>query len=121
MRSLTKCIDNWKLITDDVNVLEAISNFRIPFLSRPVQVQAPSPFNFGKEQLQFAKKEVNKLLGMGAIVEVESCEGQFVSRIFLVPKKDSGLFRLIINLKKLNEYVDSPHFKMEDHRSVLNF
>lgn len=37
----------------------------------------------------------------------------------MVPKKD-GSFRLILNLRQLNEFIDSLHFKMEDYRSVVN-
>lgn len=35
-----------------------------------------------------------------------------MSTVFLVPKKD-GSQRPVINLKKLNEYVQTEHFKME--------
>ena len=37
---------------------------------------------------------------------------QFVSNIFLRPKKDGG-FRIILDLKKLNPFVLYRHFKME--------
>ncbi|MCG8624878.1 MAG: hypothetical protein MJE68_23125, partial [Proteobacteria bacterium] len=43
----------------------------------------------------------------------DSDEGRgFVSNVFPVPKKDGGQ-RPAINLKKLNEYVHTEHFKME--------
>lgn len=45
----------------------------------------------------------------GAIV---NHQGGFISTIFLVPKKGWG-HRPIINLKKLNEFVEHHHFKME--------
>ena len=40
------------------------------------------------------------------------CEGEFLSSIFLVPKT-SGDLRPVINLKSLNEFVETIHFKME--------
>jgi len=40
---------------------------------------------------------------------------QFVSTVFTVPKPD-GSRRFVINLKILNEFIDAPHFKMEDIR-----
>lgn len=52
----------------------------------------------------------------GAIQEVQGPIG-FVSNVFLVPKKDGG-WRPIINLKSLNNFVASEHFKMEDIRVI---
>lgn len=55
---------------------------------------------------------------MKAIQIVDDCSGQFVSPIFIVSKSDGG-DRLILNLKKLHEFIDNNHFKMEDHKTVL--
>ena len=43
---------------------------------------------------------------------------QFISYIFLVPKPN-GKFRLVINLKQLNEFVYNEHFKQETFPFVL--
>ena len=50
----------------------------------------------------------------GKIVEtqVTSQSLKFVSQIFLVEKKDGGQ-RPVVNLKRLNCYVKTEHFKME--------
>ena len=40
------------------------------------------------------------------------CSNQYVSRIFVVPKKD-GSFRPVINQKPLNWFIVAAHFKME--------
>lgn len=61
---------------------------------------------------------MQKLIETGAVIEVEPCDGQFISRIFLVPKRDPGSYRLVINLKHLNEFVISPHFKIENYKHV---
>lgn len=56
---------------------------------------------------------------LGAIRTCSPRRGQFVSKIFLVPKPD-GSDRFILNLKSLNHFVNSEHFKMEDRRTVIN-
>ena len=43
----------------------------------------------------------------------------FISPIFVKPKKD-GSYRMILNLKKLNASVDSPHFKMKTIRNIVS-
>ena len=42
---------------------------------------------------------------------------QFISRIFLA-LKPNGNKGFILNLKNLNQFVKTPHFKLEDHRTV---
>lgn len=62
--------------------------------------------------------EINKLLKKGAIVECEPVKDQFLSPFFLVPKPN-GTKRFILNLKNLNKYIHTSHFKLEDLRSML--
>lgn len=53
------------------------------------------------------------------LIEVQECHEQFLSPIFLRPKKN-GEFRMILNLKKFNESVDYRHFKMDTLEFALN-
>ena len=46
------------------------------------------------------ESEICKLLQMGLLKEVEHHQDEFLSPIFLVPKKD-GEYRMILNLKTL--------------------
>jgi hypothetical protein len=45
--------------------------------------------------------------------------GQFISNIFFIEKKN-GKYRPVIHLRKLNEFVEYHHFKMETLETVLN-
>jgi len=63
------------------------------------------------------EEEVQGLLVKPAIVVVPPCKDQFISRLFLVQKKD-GSHRPMINLKPLNGFVQKQHFKMEGSSMV---
>lgn len=65
------------------------------------------------------KLEVEKMLKKKIIEECTKVRGQFISSYFLVKKAD-GTNRFIFNLKKLNKFIDTIHFKMEDIRSAKN-
>jgi hypothetical protein len=64
-------------------------------------------------------ESVIELLSTGAIVESKEEKGQYISNVFTVPKPD-GSSRFVINLKPLNEFIDCPHFKMEDIRTAIS-
>ena len=62
---------------------------------------------------------MKKLLNSQAIEEVKDTSSLgYNSRLFLVPKPD-GSFCPIINLKKLNLFLDIPSFKMETLFSII--
>ena len=62
---------------------------------------------------------VDGLVKQGVIEKVQHEKGEIISNIFIRPKRD-GSFRLILNLKKLNEHIEIIHFKMETLKSALN-
>lgn len=92
-----------------------IKDYQIPFSSPPPNTKIP-PFAFSRGEHKVISQEVQSLLDKGAIREANSGQG-FVNNIFLVPKSGQR-WRLILNLKLLNSYTVSEHFKMEDIRCV---
>lgn len=100
-------------------MLGTVNGFKIPFINniRPIQISEPPQYELSKTEENILLQCISKLISIGAITKVKPCTGQFISSIFFVPKPD-GSSRFILNLKSLNEYVDNPHFKMEDFRSV---
>ena len=68
------------------------------------------------EEEAVADSEIRDLLAKGAVVEVCSRKG-FQSPVFMVPKRGGG-WRPVINLKRLNLYMEVSHFKMEGLTSV---
>ena len=63
--------------------------------------------------------EITKLLDKGVIVESDDEIGQYVSPIFLRPKKD-GNHLMILNLKQLNNTVAYQHFKIHTGTSLMS-
>lgn len=55
----------------------------------------------------------------GVICEVEHCSDEFISHIFTRPKPN-GKIRIILNLTKLNEFIEYEHFKMESLNTALS-
>lgn len=107
------CLPNWSLITQDPWVLETVVGYRLELEARPWQKVSPKSGLIPQEQLREVKKEVESMLAKKAIREVTPIQGQFLSRIFTVPKKD-GSSRPIINLRPLNRFMAKHHFKMEN-------
>ena len=67
----------------------------------------------------FLSVEIKNFLPKGVIEECQHEEDKYISPIFLTPKSD-GSFRMILNLKKVNDHMPYIHFKMETIKSVLN-
>lgn len=61
---------------------------------------------------------IDKLVKKGSIRKCQPCKKQFLSSFFLVDKPN-GEKRFILNLKKLNAFIEPPHFKLEDHKTVI--
>ena len=75
------------------------------------------PFNTRDSEI--IDTEIQKLMDLGVIVKAVYEPGQFVSPIFIRPKKN-GEHRMILNLKKLNEFIPYHHFKMDTFEKALN-
>lgn len=98
-------------------ILSWICGYKIPFVTNPTQFHISSRSFSTAEQCEL-DKQLSKLYSIGAISTSSYEEGQFISSFFLVPKPD-GSQRFILNLKSLNRFLEPPHFKLEDYRTVL--
>ena len=73
---------------------------------------------FSQKDENIIDHEIEKLLEMNAIIEVQHDRNEYISPIFTVPKKD-GEYRMILNLKNLNQHIKYHHFKMETFEAAL--
>ena len=101
-------IKNWEMLTQDQ---EAVQGYRVPFTQTPYQPQPPRDLHHPSEEEEPMQEEIKGMLEKQAIEETTPRRHGFVSTIFLVPKKDRGQ-RPVINLKSLNRFVHTEHFKM---------
>ncbi len=80
---------------------------------KPISVHLPKD----PEKEQVLLKEVQSMLEKNAIEIVENTGRGFYSHLFVRKKKTGGL-RPVIDLKRLDQHLSTPHFKMETAQSI---
>ena len=104
--------ENWEKLTQDVNILSIVQGFKIPFSQTPFYYGPPQLGKVNQEERLQINSEIKGMLWKGAIQQVKSDPGEFLSNLFLESKNDGG-HRSVINLKLLNSFIPYQHFKME--------
>ena len=107
----------WKDLTNDRVILSDVLGASIELSANPIQHRLPGHV-FNDHEYSFVHQEIQKLTQKGVIMKVQYSPGQIVSGIFFLPKKD-GTFRLILNLKRFNEFVTHRHFKMDSLQNII--
>lgn len=118
---LSLFIKEWEKITDDKWVLSVIrEGYKLEFQNFPPNTGIKQTCVNAKDII-ILNQEVEKLLEKEAIEIVPPAEIHqgFYSTFFLVPKK-TGDLRPVINLKPLNQYLRTQHFKMDCMNKVIN-
>ena len=112
---------NWQSITSDANILEYISGYSIEFESIPRQQKIPVPISFNDLESDVIQTEIDNLLAKGIIEPIckDDNNDEYISNIFVRPKKN-GKFRIILNLRNLNDCVEYHHFKMETLKTAIS-
>ncbi len=109
----------WAEITSDYEVLETVSGL-------PIKLEDKLPnsnsfqYPFGADEHEFVVGEIDRLLKKNVIKVCDHEKGEFISPVFIRPKPDGDGFRMILNLKKLNEVSAYEHFKMDTFKGVLD-
>ena len=99
------------------NIFQAISGYKIEFFAHPEQKFRPREFNLNSEETEAMGKIIIDLEERGIIKKCAPEVGDFLNTVFLREKRtsvpDDRKFNMILNVKELNKYVLSSHFKME--------
>ena len=117
MSKIGRCINNWREITNNKQVLEWVEfGVKVPFTTTPPACEYDNR-QFTDKEGQFIESELNRLLSEGSIVECKT-KPRCVTPISVVPKS-SGDFRLVHDLRHINKYCDPPKFSYTDINVVL--
>ena len=111
-------VQEWQKLSSEPWLINSVKGVCIPFVELPVQEREPTPYKLSREESQFLDEELIKLLDKCIVEEVEPCQEQVLSNIFLRPKKD-GDYRLILDLTWVNYHVEYEHFKMCSIKTAL--
>ena len=109
----------WKKLTSDMEVISTVSGMLIN-IALNLPIINTYQYHFNDKEGGFIESEIQNLLKKGVIENSSHEPGEFISPIFLREKSDGG-YRLILNLKKLNESVEYKKFKTETLATVIQF
>jgi hypothetical protein len=113
--SLNKASGKWREYCSNPLVTDWICNgAKIPFRQRPPPFLIPN-YKLTTDQEHYITQEISKLLLAGTIRKTTSTYN--TSPLGVVPKKN-GKLRMILDLRRLNSYIATPRFAMEDIRKV---
>ena len=88
---LKNFIENWKILTNDTEILSLVEGYTIPFHKIPQQKNIPNSPKLNQEEKILVQKKIREMLNKGAIAEIANhLEGEFMSNLFLMEKKDGG-------------------------------
>lgn len=83
-----------------------------------MQNEFPSLPKLSRSEFFDYQDSIQDLIDTGAVTACKHCEGQYLSSYFII-KKSNGKNRFILNLKSLNKFIITEHFKIEDLRTTL--
>ena len=112
-------LSQWYNITSDPCIIDTVKGMHIDLKKLPKQSTLPPQLHLTQDEFLAAEAQIRTLLEKRAIVETTKGQpGEFISNIFLCPKKDKG-YQVILNLKKFKSNVMYNHFKMETLHHIL--
>ena len=89
---------NWGKLTTDPHILNMVKGCKIDFDQLPHQRQPPCQHQFSNKEAETISTEIEKLALKGVLLKSSHEKGEFLSTIFLRPKKD-GTHRMVLNLE----------------------
>ena len=98
-------VHKWHTITSDQRIVDVIRGVTIDFIAKPTQRFVLNQYKFNPKEVKIIDEQIACCLERGIIEKATHSNREYISNIFTRPKKD-GSYRLILNLKQLNESVE---------------
>ena len=113
--------EHWQDITSDPYVLQCVTNCHLELESEPSSYfnKSTTAQNFSLLEQQAIDNELRDFLSKRIIEYSHLEDGDIISPIFILPKKEPGKYRVIFNLKKLNESVIYRKFKLDTLEAAI--
>ena len=115
--NVKKFLPNWEQITKNSEILETFPGAKISFCTIPPSTVKNNP-KFTQPVTDPIANKISKLLQKGVVKPSYHEEGEFILPIFVSVKSNGG-YRLILNLKSFNKYIDIERFKMYGLNEIL--
>ena len=119
--------DNWEAMKASPELMDIVRiGYKIPFWKKPPLSEPKKAFTTVPlpKQVELVRRNIKDLVCKGAMRKVpwnEAVKSKgFYSKLFCLPKPGTATWRVIINLKPLNQYVKKASFRMEGVKDVKN-
>ena len=114
---VTACGAEWAKIKSDPYILRNIRGFQLEFTETPKQ-ERPPPEIFGTRKV-FCQGRDRNFAWKRSLSEGKTRDRRVCIQYFLREKREKGKYRMILNLKHLNKFVEKQHFKMDTLQTTL--
>lgn len=111
-------LQNWEKISSDQDILSVVRGLKLTFVSPPVQEGKVREYKFDNQTFSVLNQEIQVLIARGIISLGETSTAKFLSNVFSVPKPN-GKVRMILDLSKLNDFIEKIHFKMDHLETAI--
>ena len=120
---LKNCVNERTTVNSEPFILQCITNCVIEFQSTPISQHLGIGTNpecrFSPIEQVIIDTEIEDFVRHEVIETCDTVEGQVISTIFIRPKEDSNQFRVIFNLKLLNQSIVYHKFKMDTPEAAI--
>jgi hypothetical protein len=96
---IAKFYAEWQKITSDPEILDMVRGTHIEFSTIPAQFRVPQQSSkFTQVEVTVIEAEISSLLSKGVIVHTNHEPNEFISPIFIRPKKDGTSRMILMNM-----------------------